>query len=256
MGTTFVMAASLLMFTAGPSTAAEPLPDGKSSITAAGSCWEAKQNYPPSTDGVYWLLTPALKAPAEFFCDMTTDGGGWVLVGRGREGWKNHYNGLRTPEILRNTVTGPNAFLVAQLPALTVDGLLNNGAVSALTDGVRLRRATNTTGTDLAGGTVRDAETRPLGLDIPRRAPRRQLELRRDHRFGRHHLTASATTPSSAAWTRTSGRRRDGSAASRTAPRSPDRTRPRRTCTPRQPGLATPFPSRRCTCGRNCASRR
>lgn len=147
MGTTLVMAASVVMFTATPSAAADPLPDGKTSLTAAGSCWEAKQNYPASADGLYWLLTPALKAPAQFHCDMTTDGGGWVLVGRGREGWKNHYNGLRTPEILRNTVTGEGAFLVAQLPALTVDALLNNGAVSALTEGVRLRRATNTTGT-------------------------------------------------------------------------------------------------------------
>lgn len=147
IGTTIAMAASVLMFTAAPSAAADPLPDGKSSRTAAGSCWEAKQNFPSSTDGVYWLLTPALKAPAQFYCDMTTDGGGWVLVGRGREGWKNHYNGLRTPADVRGTVTGQGAFLVAQLPAPTVDGLLNNGAVSALTDGIRLRRATNTSGT-------------------------------------------------------------------------------------------------------------
>lgn len=147
IGTAVATVASMLLFTATPSQAADPLPNGTSSITAAASCWEIKQNVPASTDGVYWLLTPALKAPAQFYCDMTTDGGGWVLVGRGREGWKNYYNGLRTPDVLRGTVTGPDAFQVAQLPAQTVDGLLNNGAVSALTDGVRLRRATNTTGT-------------------------------------------------------------------------------------------------------------
>ena len=37
--------------------------DGLSQATAAGSCWEIKQNTPNAPDGVYWLLTPALQAP-------------------------------------------------------------------------------------------------------------------------------------------------------------------------------------------------
>jgi trimeric autotransporter adhesin len=147
LATAMTLAAALLPFAATPSAAAEPVPDGLSSRTAAGSCWEIKQNRPSSANGIYWLLTPALEAPDQFYCDMTTDGGGWVLVGRGREGWKNYYHGLRTPQQLRETVTGQSAFLVAQLPAKTVDALLNNGRVSALPDGVRLRRAMNTQGT-------------------------------------------------------------------------------------------------------------
>lgn len=123
------------------------LPDGLSQETAAASCWEIKQNYPQSTDGVYWLVTPALVAPEQFYCDQTTSGGGWVLIGRGREGWKEGYNGLRTAAQIRNTPTGTDAFQPAQLPAATVDGLLNNGRVDALADGIRLRRATNTAGT-------------------------------------------------------------------------------------------------------------
>ncbi|UYO96651.1 fibrinogen-like YCDxxxxGGGW domain-containing protein [Microbacterium sp. M28] len=135
------------LFSPLPATsAATPLPDGLTQETAAASCWEIKQNHPASSDGIYWLVTPKLGAPDQFYCDQTTNGGGWVLVGRGREAWKEGYNGLRTPEQLRNTPTGTGAFQPAQLPSTTIDGLLNGSRVDALPDGIRLRRATNTTG--------------------------------------------------------------------------------------------------------------
>lgn len=145
LGTVLALGASLLVAT--PATAADPLPTGQSLSTAAGSCWEIKQNVPSAPDGIYWLLTPALKAPDQFYCDMTTSGGGWVLIGRGREGWKEQYGGLRSPATLRNTITGTGAFLPAQLPGKTVNALLNGSRVDSLVDGVRVRRATNVGGT-------------------------------------------------------------------------------------------------------------
>ena len=89
-----------------PGHAAVPAPDGLTSFTAAASCWEIKQNVPASASGVYWLVTPKLVAPEEFYCDMTTDGGGWVLVGRGRENWITQYEGKGTGAQLRSAVTG------------------------------------------------------------------------------------------------------------------------------------------------------
>jgi trimeric autotransporter adhesin len=142
-----VVLAVPLLSTVPTGAAAAVLPDGTTSELAAASCWEIKQNVPASPSGIYWLVTPKLQAPEQFYCDMTTDGGGWVLVGRGREGWRAYYGGLGTAAEVRNTVTGQAAFGVRQLPSATIDGLLNGGRVDALTDPIRVRRATNATGT-------------------------------------------------------------------------------------------------------------
>lgn len=143
-------ALSLGVATASPSAAepTSPLPDGLTPATAAASCWEIKQNAPTSRSGAYWLLTPALKAPARFYCDQEYLGGGWVLVGKGRERWEEYYQGQGPESALADrpqTVT-PGYFGTVQLPSPTIDGLLNGHPVSSLTDGVRLLRARNAAG--------------------------------------------------------------------------------------------------------------
>ena len=146
-----VLAASVLaggFVTASPAAAATAQPlDGSLSSLAAPSCWAIKQLKPTSASGVYWLQTPQLVAPEQFYCDMTTDGGGWVLIGRGRDGWNWSFNGQGTAGAVRTTPTGTGAFAPATLPAATVQALLGGGRVDALADGIRVRRATNTTGT-------------------------------------------------------------------------------------------------------------
>lgn len=121
--------------------AAGTLRDGSSSERAAASCWEIKQTSPTSPSGVYWLQTPTLVAPQQFYCDQETDGGGWVLVGRGRDGWGFGYTGQGSGADIVATPTGTGAFVPRALSARTIDGLLDGGRVDALTDGVRLRRA-------------------------------------------------------------------------------------------------------------------
>ncbi|MDQ1295417.1 MAG: hypothetical protein QG608_3302 [Actinomycetota bacterium] len=120
--------------------------DGKTSQRAGASCWGIKSQYSSSATGVYWLISPNLVAPQQFYCDMTTDGGGWVLVGRGRENWNWRDSGQAAAATVSGVPTGTKAFTPAALPAETVNGLLHGSRLDALSDGIRVRRALNSSG--------------------------------------------------------------------------------------------------------------
>lgn len=137
-----------MVVASGSAASGAPGPLGSSSEYAAASCWEIKQKHPSSADGVYWLYTPAMPAPERFYCDMTTDGGGWVLIGRGRQGWDMLHEGQGWWSQLRTNISGPSAFTPGALSGDVINGLLNGTAVKDLDDGVRLRRAKNSAGTD------------------------------------------------------------------------------------------------------------
>lgn len=124
------------------------LRDGSSPDRAAPSCWAIKQNDPSSQDDAYWLLTPAMAAPIKLYCDQTYDGGGWVLIGRGREGWLDNYSGQGDPALLQSLDRSPSGFSTVQLDSPTIDGLLNNSRVDSLADGIRVLRAANAQGTE------------------------------------------------------------------------------------------------------------
>ncbi|MDO5750323.1 MAG: fibrinogen-like YCDxxxxGGGW domain-containing protein [Rothia sp. (in: high G+C Gram-positive bacteria)] len=147
----------------------ETVYDGHDAAHAAASCYEIKQLNPKATSGVYWLLTDQMSEPQQFFCDQEYDGGGWVLIGRGREGWSESYAGKGSPsELWENnpgypslknadgtpkSVDSAKAFSPVQLPSTTVNALLNNDTEGMgirpddLEDGVRIRRALNPEGT-------------------------------------------------------------------------------------------------------------
>ena len=117
-----MVAASLGPIASGAQAADARYYDGSSSERAAASCWEAKQNNPQAKSGAYWLYTPAMSAPEQFYCDQETDGGGWVMIGRGRESWTENYYGRGSADQLYKNPTG---FDAVQLSGVTVNALLN-----------------------------------------------------------------------------------------------------------------------------------
>ncbi len=131
-----------------PATAASAAPgDGTTSTTAGASCWGIKQAFPASPSGIYWVYTPAMDRPLQVYCDQVTDGGGWALVGRGRDSWTFSNFGQGSPATVRTTVDGTGAFAAAALSTDAINGLLDTQALNTLPDGIRVERATNASGT-------------------------------------------------------------------------------------------------------------
>lgn len=133
---------------------------GATSDTAAASCWEIKQLHPDSASGAYWLLTPAMSAPAEVWCDQETDGGGWVKVGQGRQGWETIAEGRGNAASLLVPEPAPDS-ITTQLSTTEIDEILNGKRITQLADGVRVRRAASVDGTSWQE--VRFALSKPVG---------------------------------------------------------------------------------------------
>jgi len=91
-------------------------PDGSSAATASTSAYQIKQDYPSSTDGIYWIKNANINGGNAFqiYADMTTSGGGWMLL--------NSSGGRNTSSSV-TTITSLNT--IGYLPRATVISLSN-----------------------------------------------------------------------------------------------------------------------------------
>ena len=60
--------------------------DGSTSARAATSAWEIKKTLGPAAKTGYYYLKDTTGTVAQWWCDMETDGGGWILIAHCGEG--------------------------------------------------------------------------------------------------------------------------------------------------------------------------
>ncbi|PKH67892.1 hypothetical protein CXF59_05260 [Flavobacterium sp. ALD4] len=125
---------------------------GLTESSAAINGRQIKMAHPNSTDGIYWIKNPNINGgtPFQVYIDMTTDGGGWMLLNVG--------SGSSVSSQVA-TVTSPN--LQGYLPRATVIELANLCTAVQLRSGDSASSYANkTTSTDaLAIGALRSSDT-------------------------------------------------------------------------------------------------
>lgn len=115
-------------------------------LTVNRHCLDVQRNGNATTNGVFTIYPGGGKSSQSVYCNMTDQGGGWTLIGRGREGWAWSDAGMNTGNVHLNVGT-TSAFTPSYYSQQTVNEILGYKPPKDLKNGVFLKRAANTSGT-------------------------------------------------------------------------------------------------------------
>lgn len=143
-----------------------------------------------SVDDAFFLPTGASDfsigaATIPLFVDNDFQGGGWILVGRGRDGWAWNNLGAGAPDTVKDNIGTTNAFTPTYLSSALIQELIDNsinGLDLTLIE-IRVRRAAAANGTNFQegfwipisqttwtwifdGGGPANAAAAPFGFDV------------------------------------------------------------------------------------------
>jgi len=92
--------------------------------------------------GVYTIDPNQDDNPIEVYCDMDYDGGGWTLIGKGRQGWGSGASAFPTAGLgtLSDLANNPDTATVAAMPSSLVQAITDSANLNALTDGILVHR--------------------------------------------------------------------------------------------------------------------
>jgi hypothetical protein len=115
-------------------------------LTVNRHCLDILNNGNSTGNGIYTIYPNGGSTALSVYCNMSDQGGGWTLIGRGRNNWAWTDAGTNTGSVHLNVGT-TSAFTPAYYSAATVNQILEYRSVKDLKDGILLRRSKNTTGT-------------------------------------------------------------------------------------------------------------
>jgi hypothetical protein len=115
----------------GEKVTAKTAGNGLTSLQPSTSAYAIKQAYPASADGLYWIANSNINGgtPFQIYADMTTDGGGWMLLNASGGSIASVQADTVTASTLESRTYLPNS-IVVELSKIATTVQLRSGPIA------------------------------------------------------------------------------------------------------------------------------